>query len=122
MQTILLVDDSESIRAQLAKVLSGGGYAVLTAADGKLAIGLLQTQQVDLVVTDIFMPEADGLEVLIALQKMPERPPVIAMSSKTGSMDMLRSAKILGAKKILRKPFPPDELLQHAKALLGAAA
>ena len=121
MQTILLVDDSESIRAQLAEILSRGGYEVLTAADGKQAIRLLATRRMDMVVTDIFMPEADGLEVLIALKKMPVRPPVIAMSSKTGSMDMLRSAKMLGAKKILRKPFPPDELLQHVKAVLGAA-
>jgi len=122
MRTILIVDDSESIRDLLASVLADGGYAVLTAADGRQAIRILSTRSVDLIVTDLYMPEADGLELLITVQKMPQRPPVIAMSSQTGVMDVLHVAKRLGAKKILRKPFPPAELLQHAKALLGSAS
>jgi CheY-like chemotaxis protein len=121
MRTILLVDDSESIRELLAKALADGGYKVLTAADGKQAIRILTTKSIDLIVTDLYMPEADGIELIIAVRKMPRRPPVIAMSSQTGIMDVLHVAKKLGAKKILRKPFPPSDLLQLATVLLGSA-
>jgi DNA-binding NtrC family response regulator len=119
MPTILLIDDSESIRQLLAQTLREGGHEVLTAADGKKATALLARREVHLVVTDIYMPEGDGIEVLMALKRMKHRAPAIAMSSITGALGMLHSAKQLGAKITLQKPFPPSELLRCANELLG---
>jgi DNA-binding response OmpR family regulator len=119
MATILVVDDSASLRALLEQTLADAGHTVFTAADGKRATTLLASQPVDLVVTDIYMPDADGLELLVALRRMKPRPPAIAMSSKTGELNMLRSAKILGAQITLQKPFPPAELLRCVTALLN---
>jgi DNA-binding response OmpR family regulator len=120
MATILVVDDSASLRALLEQTLAQAGHQVLTAADGKHATALLTAQTVDLVVTDIYMPDADGLELLVALRKMKRRPPAIAMSSKTGELNMLRSARILGAQITLQKPFLPAELLRCVNTLIKA--
>ena len=120
MSTILVVDDSESLRHLFEHTLANGGHKVLTASDGKKATALLATHEVDLVATDIYMPNGDGLEVLMALRRMKHRAPAIAMSSITGEMGMLHTAKQLGAKITLQKPFPPEELLRCANELLGA--
>jgi CheY-like chemotaxis protein len=122
MAKILLVDDSDSIRAMLAQALRGAGHEVITAVNGKEGIRLLTSARPALVVSDIFMPEADGLELIVALRGLPHRPPVIAMSSMTGNLDMLRSAKGLGAAITLRKPFPPQELLRAVDQLLAGKA
>jgi DNA-binding response OmpR family regulator len=122
MATILLVDDSVSLRTLLEQTLVNGGHKVITAGDGKSATALLSSETIDLVVTDIYMPNSDGLELLFALRRMKRRPPAIAMSSKTGAMNMLKSAKLLGAKMTLQKPFPPAELLRCANVLLRGDA
>jgi len=121
MATILVVDDSDSLRHLFEHTLVSGGHKVVTATDGKKAAAVLSTREVDLVVTDIYMPNGDGLEVLMALRRLKHRAPAIAMSSITGEMGMLRSAKQLGAKITLQKPFPPEELLRCANELLGAS-
>ena len=119
MASILLVDDSPTIRSILRLELAKGGHAVVVAAGGHEAVRLLQEHAVDLVVTDIYMPNGDGIEVLSAIRRMEKRPAAIAMSSMAGEMDMLPSARLLGAKVILTKPFPPGELLRRANELLG---
>ena len=120
MQKILLVDDSKTVRMLLGKILADGGYQVLEAADGKAAIQLLKLHSLDMIVTDIYMPDGDGIELLTAIRGMEKRPPIVAMSSKTGDMDMLHTAKLLGAVVTLHKPFAPIELLRWAKELLTA--
>lgn len=120
MATILLVDDSHSIRALLATALTGAGYTVIEAGDGRKALLLAQSLPFDVIVTDIYMPEGDGLELLTGLSMAKRRPPVIAMSSATGHMNMLRSARCLGATVTLQKPFPTEELLQRIATLLPA--
>lgn len=121
MPTILIVDDSASVRQLLAETLAPHGYRVLTANDGTAAIDLLAQQPVDLIVTDIFMPETDGLELIVKIKQQTPCPHVIAMSSRDRSSDPLRAARMLGAQVTLRKPFPPAVLVRHVLALLGAA-
>jgi len=122
MATLLVVDDSESIRLLLADALTRHGYRVLTAGDGAAAIRLLAEQPVDLIVTDIFMPETDGLELIVKIKQQTPRPQVIAMSSRDGRSDPLRAARMLGAKATLKKPFPPAELVRHVQTLLGTGS
>ncbi len=119
MASILLVDDSATIRSLLRLELTKGGHAVAVAGCGNEAIRLLQAGAVDLVVTDIYMPNGDGIEVLTAMRRLPKRPAAIAMSSMTGDMNMLPSARALGAGVILTKPFPSGELLRRANELLN---
>ena len=121
MSTLLVVDDSESIRLLLADTLARHGYAVRTAADGAEAIRLLAQQPFDLIVTDIFMPGTDGLELIVKIKQQTPRPQVIAMSSRDGRSDPLRAARMLGARVTLKKPFPPAELLRQVQALLSPA-
>lgn len=120
VHSVLLVDDSSSILALLENAFVESGYQVLVATNGREALRMLKVQEVDLIVTDIYMPETDGLELILALQRLPRRPVIIAMSSMSGGMDMLPMAKIFGAKKVLQKPFLPEDLLACANTLLSA--
>ena len=85
MSTILIVDDNERLLATLDRALSQAGYLTLTASDGGVALRMLMDVEVDLVITDIFMPEIDGIELLTRiLDRMPHAK-VIAMTAG-GSM------------------------------------
>jgi CheY-like chemotaxis protein len=109
---ILLVEDSELLRAVLSTMLEGEGHTVVAASNGGFALRLLENDRFDLVVTDIVMPEVDGLEVVRALRKMKSRPGVIAMSGegRAGPFDYLAMAALLGADETLVKPFAVAEL------------
>lgn len=122
MATILLVDDSESIRAMLAATLAAAGHDVATATDGRHALRLLRHLRFQVVVTDIYMPEADGLEVISALARCEPRPAIIAMSSVHGDFDMLEFARRFGAVATLRKPFPPEALVRRIRELVPEQA
>jgi DNA-binding response OmpR family regulator len=111
--SILLVDDNEDARVTVARILDMAGYRVSQAPNAKVATAMLKEQPPDLVITDIFMPEGDGFEMLNALRNQALSIPVIAMSgggAKEG-MDVLTIAGRLGAKKVLYKPFARRQLL-----------
>jgi len=118
MATILLADDSDALRGLLAGALLESGHDVLTASNGQHALAHLARQRVNLIITDIYMPGLDGLELLANVRRMRQPPPVIVMSGHTGEMDMLNAARCLGAALTLRKPFAPEELTRCAQALL----
>jgi len=111
MATILCIDDEESMRTVLQVSLERAGYRVLTAEHGKDGLRLLEHQEVDLIVVDIFMPEMDGLELIPLLRKTRPATKMIAISGGSGTMDQLDIAKKLGAHDTLRKPFSVQELL-----------
>ena len=121
MATILIVDDSNSIRALLEAALVAAGHTVLTAADGQHGIRMFSGNEIDVLVTDVYMPNADGLDVLREWRRLKRGPNVIVMSSKTGPMNMLRSAKHLGAKMTLQKPFPAEQLVAAINSMLTGA-
>jgi DNA-binding NtrC family response regulator len=102
---ILVVDDDASIRASLDRMLTAGGHEVILAANGREATQLLRGVPPSLVILDLFMPEKDGLEVLIELRAHMPRVPVIAMSGGAWQMDLLPEAKLLGASRTIEKPF-----------------
>ncbi|EHJ49182.1 response regulator receiver protein [Solidesulfovibrio carbinoliphilus subsp. oakridgensis] len=124
MKTVLVVDDDPSIRALIRLYLEGAGYAVIEAADGRLAMSALAGQPVDLVVLDIFMPEMDGLEVLQVLRDQCQSCKVMAISGGSAKigLDLLDHATIFGADAVLEKPFGAARLLEKTAALIGTAA
>jgi CheY-like chemotaxis protein len=110
---ILLVDDNDDARMTVARILEMSGHTVVQAANAKEASALLKDQSPDLVITDIFMPEGDGFEMLNELRGREPRIPVIAMSGGgvQQGMDVLAIAGRLGAKNVLYKPFARRQLL-----------
>jgi CheY-like chemotaxis protein len=121
---ILVIDDDDVWRGIVARTLEAAGYEVLLAADGKAGLAICEQRRPDLVITDVFMPEGDGLEVLGALKTAEHRPKVLAMSGSNagGRVDFLNVASRLGADRALRKPFEPAALRQAVQDLLAAAA
>jgi CheY-like chemotaxis protein len=111
--SILLVDDNDDARVTVARILEMSGYNVVQAANARAASALLKEQAPDLVITDIFMPEGDGFEMLNELRDREPRIPVIAISGggNQQGFDVLALAGRLGAKNVLYKPFARRQLL-----------
>ena len=120
MATILIVDDDDALRTLLRRVLVRAGYSILEAANGREALEHLRAQPVDLMLTDLFMPQQDGLETILALRKLNLRLPIIAMSGggSAAQFDMLRTASLFGAARVLMKPFRAEEVLATIRELL----
>jgi len=120
---VLLIEDDGSVRRIVRKMLERGRHEVTEAENGRVGLDRLRDSTFDLVITDIVMPEMDGLETLIELRKHYPALTVIAMSGggRTGNMDFLGSAEKLGASSVLQKPFTSD-VLTAAIVSSGAAA
>lgn len=118
---ILVVDDDGVLRRLLKSFLESAHYSVAMVADGKAAIQLLQSQSVRLVITDVFMPDGDGLELLRSIQSARPGLPVIVMSgSETFDRDLfLRIALHFGATRTLAKPFGAQDILAAVRAEIG---
>ncbi|NOX08420.1 MAG: response regulator [Gammaproteobacteria bacterium] len=115
MKTILIVDDEPSVRKMLQRMLATATHKVLEAGNGIEAEALIVSNEVDLLITDIVMPEKHGIDLIMTLkEKLPELP-IIAISGGggvTGRFDYLEVAALVGARNVLRKPFQADELRQ----------
>jgi DNA-binding response OmpR family regulator len=120
VKTILLVDDDDSLRAMLRRLLTGLGYAVQEANDGEEAMLSCKRQQPDLVITDLVMPDAEGLAFIKTLRRMSTEVKIIAMSGGVnGSMgNYLFIAQSLGADYTFEKPFETQEMLSVIRRLL----
>jgi len=121
MAIILVVDDEESLSKILVRFLTGLGHNVLSAPNGADALGILEHGAIDLLVTDINLPQVDGIEILKRLSKRGSRIPIIAMSGG-GTFDkslLLGSAELLGAVETLEKPFELDTLRQAVERVLS---
>jgi len=115
-KTLLIVDDEEGIRSALDMLLEDSGYYVITAEDGKDALKKLQQIKVDLVITDILMPDMDGLELITYLRK--KNPDLRCIAVSAGDPTYLKVGEYLGADRILEKPFSKDELKGIVEELL----
>ena len=120
---ILIVDDNISFLEMLDAFLTDEGYEVLTTSNGRIAQDKFSEFNPDVVLTDIVMPEVDGIELLIGLRKINSDIVVMAMSggNKGHADSYLRMAEKLGANIILNKPFELSELLEQIKKLEVAA-
>ncbi|MCX5864800.1 MAG: response regulator [Deltaproteobacteria bacterium] len=121
MARILLIDDNYMVRESLTMLLTKAGHEVRTAENGRLALQLYQSLVFDLVITDIVMPEMDGLELI---QEMKQRYPqvkIIAISGggRCSPQDYLEIAGVLGVSSTIAKPFANQELLSRIEEVLS---
>ena len=114
MARILIIDDDEDVRTMLCVTLAQAGHTVIEARNGKEGLELFQHANADLLITDIVMPEKEGLEVLMELRK--KHPPVKIIAISGG--DYLHMAKLMGAAKVLAKPFSTNVLIEAFDELL----
>ena len=121
MKRVIVIDDDEPIRRTLGVLLERGGYAVVLAPDGEDGLRRCRAAAPDLVLTDIHLPGIDGIEVALALRTWAPALPVIVMSGgdRTERLDLLGSALLSGAVRVLRKPFTIDEALSAIEAALS---
>lgn len=119
MSRIIVIDDSSSVRGFIAHTLSAAGHSVATAADGRQGLNLLRTHRFDLVITDLYMPEVDGLEMIRQARHDHLAPRLIAISSNDSIMDLLPVAQLFGAQATLMKPFTEQQLLALVEDLLA---
>ncbi|HBP88387.1 MAG TPA: response regulator [Nitrospirales bacterium] len=118
---ILLLDDEPKLRSVLRDRLMIEGYDVRTAPDGRLGLKLFHESPVDLVITDVLMPEMDGLELIRVLCRTPSPPLIIAMSGGgRRDLEFLVEAAEFGATRTLVKPFLLDELVSLVKDMLSS--
>jgi CheY-like chemotaxis protein len=123
MARILVIDDNPELRVILRTHLETRGHAVLSAADGDAGLAVLDAETVDIVLTDILMPQRDGVEVLRTVKKRWPDLPVIAISGGgwIGATELLGMAERLGADQVLTKPVRRDDLLRAVDTALAEA-
>jgi CheY-like chemotaxis protein len=120
MATILLVEDDDQYRAMLNEVLRLAGHEVFLARNGNEALRLYQAQPADVVLTDLIMPEKEGLETIRELRALNPAVKIIAMSGggRINSKDYLLMAQRFKAQRVLAKPFLQQTLLTMIRELL----
>ncbi|MBL4681188.1 MAG: response regulator [Pseudomonadales bacterium] len=120
MTRILAVDDSASMRQMVAFTLKGGGFDVVEASDGVEALELAKENDCDLVLTDVNMPNMDGIELTKELRGLANYKfvPILMLTTESG-MDKKTEGRAAGATGWIVKPFNPDQLLSTIKKVLG---
>lgn len=121
MALILVVDDDDQFRSMLRRTLERGGYEVLDAPNGKEGTRLYGERPADLVITDILMPEKEGIQTIMELRHDFPEVKILAISGggKVRPDEYLFMAKNFGAQRTLAKPFEQKELLEAVVELLG---
>ena len=120
MKKILVVDDDDLIRDLLFEILEDRGYKVFEAENGNRAMQLLKSETFDLIITDIIMPDKEGIETIIDIKKKLPQAKIIAMSGG-GQLDAnsyLSIAKKLGVQHTVSKPFDPKVLMKLVDEML----
>jgi len=120
MARILIIDDDAMIRDLLVNILEREGYETITAHCGKDGIKIYRENPVDLIITDLLMPEKDGIETIMELRQDSQNVRIIAMSGggKIDPETYLQIAKTMGAIETIAKPFDRKELLKTVQELL----
>jgi DNA-binding NtrC family response regulator len=122
MKRILVIDDDHHILLMLKKMLEKAGYEVDLASNGVDGLELFQKIKADLVITDIIMPEKEGLETIREMKRMRSDLKIIAMSGggKISADNYLETARIFGASLVLEKPFSQKTMVDAVIDLLGS--
>lgn len=120
MKTILILDDSPSVRQMVKLTLLGAGYGVVEAEDGVQGLAKAQGQACQMIVTDLNMPNMNGLTFIRELRKLPayRGVPIVFLTTESDSA-IKQEAKAAGATAWITKPFTPDQLTNITKKLLG---
>ena len=123
MCKIMVVEDEPTERAAVAEAFARAGFQVAAARNGRVAVEMYRDDPAALVVTDIVMPEQDGIATILALRRLPRPPKIIAVSGegRAGASTYLKWASRLGADEVLSKPFHPRMLVAIGRRLLTEA-
>ena len=122
MRRILVIDDDAAVRATICDMLEEAGYTVAEAAHGEDGLARLRAEPAELVVTDILMPEKEGIETIKEVRQLLPDMKIVAISGggATNNLTFLQLAKQLGADSTLAKPIQFNELVQTVRSLLPA--
>ena len=118
MARILVIDDAAAVRELLEQMLRLTGHDVVVAANGKEGLDQLRRRPAELVITDLFMPEKEGLETIRELRRDFPNVAIIAMSGEPGMPLLLGIAKRFGALKTIEKPFDRTEMMAAVEEVL----
>jgi len=118
-KTIMIIDDSSSLRQVVAIALGNAGYAAIEACDGQDALAKLTGEKIHLMICDLNMPNMDGLTFLKAVRAHPRHKftPVIMLTTEAGQ-DMKQEGQAAGARAWMVKPFKPEQLLVAVSKLV----
>lgn len=121
---VLIIDDDEQIRVLLEQMMHWAGFEVMVAENGKVAMQLQREKPADLVITDLIMPEQEGLETISRLKKDYGGIKIIAISGggRIGPEAYLPAALELGADRVFSKPFDVQEIVDAVREMLGSGA
>lgn len=122
MAHILIIDDDPELLALASLSLQAANYDVSVAPDGQQGLKIFREHPADLVITDLFMPNREGLETIRDLRQLSPALRIIAISGEPTADTMLSIAGKLGADALLRKPFLTDELLNTVRKVLASRA
>ena len=118
MASILVIEDDEGVRGLLRLWLEEAGHTVWETTNGRDGTREFRKRPIDLVITDIYMPHCDGLDVIRRLRRLHLELPILAISGGSGTMDYLRMAQSEGASRGLYKPFTVGIVLKTVAELL----
>ena len=119
---VLIIDDDPALLRLMSMAFQQAGYSTVSAADGRKGIRMASAYRPDLVVTDIVMPDIEGIGAIRVIKGAKRPPKVIAISGagRGRGMDYLSWAKHLGADEVLAKPFRMSELLKMSQAVIAS--
>lgn len=120
-KTIMVIDDSSSLRIVVGIALKGAGYDVIEACDGRDALAKLTGQKIHLMVSDVNMPNMDGIQFVTAVKKMPtyQFTPIIMLTTESNT-EKKKEGQAAGVKAWVVKPFKPEVLLNAVQKLIMA--
>ena len=117
---VLLIDDDPALLWLMGQAFTAAGYTIKSAENGRKGVGLIDAYQPDLVVTDIVMPEMEGIAAILEIRRKPRPPKIIAISGAGpgGRRNYLKWAKHLGADEVLAKPFRMSQIVALSNSLI----
>ncbi len=120
MSRILVIDDNTSVREAVCEMLQQAGYETISVENGRSAVQIHRRDPVDLIITDLFMPDTDGLEIIYQFRQEFPEVKIIAVSGggSRGLVELLAVAKKMGAQRALMKPFSWEDLSAAIHELL----
>ncbi|HEV2676251.1 MAG TPA: response regulator [Aliidongia sp.] len=122
MARVLIIDDDPTVRSLVGGIVEAMGHSIVEARDGRAGVATFSRGDIDLVVTDIVMPEQEGIETIGAIRRLNRAVPILAISGSAtvgGAGDYLRAAAALGASATLQKPFRPEHFSDAIARLLA---
>lgn len=123
MARVLVIDDSPTVREMVRTALEPAGHEVLQAADGRVGVEVQRVLSCDVVITDLIMPEKEGLETILELRREWPQLKIIAVSGGSAVLnktDLLRAARSFGAAQTISKPFTARQLLDSVAQAVAA--